>query len=581
MAIFNHNGLTFTTKTADTLTHESITPKRIGEISEYEISIELENEMSPSEYVIEFSVPQVDILGFWSPNALLQKNITPDWWMREQSSRTASGMPLVSLYNKQDESRFTVALSDPATPAKIQVGNIEETGHALIRISIFSALSPKMKRYTATLRLDMRQIKMVDAVREVRAWWSELGYTSAYVPREARLPMYSTWYSFHQHTTSKEILYECKIAKEYGMDTAIVDDGWQTDDNSRGYAYCGAWQVCRTKIPDMKEFVDSVHKLGMKFVLWFSVPFVGFESESFERFKGMYLSTRKNSRACVLDPRFKEVREFLVNIYKKFATEYGVDGFKLDFIDSFGLSDESSTDYGKMDCISVEQGVERLLSEVKSELLKINPEILIEFRQSYVGPIVGKYGNFFRVADCPCDALVNKEASIALRLTSDKIPVHSDMIMWNENDTVRNVVCQLLGTLFAVPQISVRFDKITAEHKRLLLAYLTFWREHSDAILNGRLDAHGIDAGFSYVTSQNDEECVGALYQSVVASVSELKTSYIMNATAIDEIFVELDCRCEATTVSEFGEKQDTVCLSSGIHKLSVPIGGYVKIVRK
>ena len=54
-----------------------------------------------------------------------------------------------------------------------------------------------------------------------------------------------------------------------------------------------------------------------------------------------------------------------------------------------------------------------------------------------------------------------------------------------------------------------------------------------------------------------------------------------MNATAIDEIFVELDSRCEATTVSEFGEKRDTVWLSSGIHKLSVPIGGYVKIVRK
>ena len=33
-----------------------------------------------------------------------------------------------------------------------------------------------------------------------------------------------------------ELLRELKLAKTLGMETVIIDDGWQTDDNSRGYA---------------------------------------------------------------------------------------------------------------------------------------------------------------------------------------------------------------------------------------------------------------------------------------------------------------------------------------------------------
>ena len=52
------------------------------------------------------------------------------------------------------------------------------------------------------------------------------------------------------------------------------------------------------------------------------------------------------SRACsstrtvtqpwyVLDPRFPEVRQYLIDLYRSFITDYDMDGFKLDFIDSF------------------------------------------------------------------------------------------------------------------------------------------------------------------------------------------------------------------------------------------------------
>ena len=64
-------------------------------------------------------------------------------------------------------------------------------------------------------------------------------------------------------------------------------------------------------------------------------------SKNYERFKGKYLNSRPRMNASVLDIRFKDVRDFLVDTYVSYVTKYGWDGLKLDFIDSFVLKGKS------------------------------------------------------------------------------------------------------------------------------------------------------------------------------------------------------------------------------------------------
>lgn len=59
------------------------------------------------------------------------------------------------------------------------------------------------------------------------------------------------------------------------MKTIILDDGWQTDDNNRGYAFCGDWQVSPNRFPDFAAHVKRVRDMGMKYMVWYSVPYVG------------------------------------------------------------------------------------------------------------------------------------------------------------------------------------------------------------------------------------------------------------------------------------------------------------------
>ncbi|MBO5439158.1 MAG: alpha-galactosidase, partial [Clostridia bacterium] len=367
---FTIDNLIFDVKTENKIKNQSLTKIKGGEVCEYLLNIEFENEVSPKEYSLIWEEDQIDMLAFWSSKSSQQHNINPDWWMRKEESRTASGMPLMAIYNKKNINRELIAISDTANPTKLQAGVVEENGKIRFRIDLFDAICPKMSEYSVTIRIDKRAIPVTEAIMSTKEWWGG----DTYIPNEATLPMYSCWYSFHQHTIPSEILEECKIAKELGMDTVIVDDGWQTDDNSRGYAFCGDWKICEKKIPDMQKFVDDIHALGMKFMVWFSVSFVGVESENYEKFKGKYLYT--NNEKSILDIRFKEVRDFLVDTYVSYVKKYSWDGLKLDFIDSFRLTEESSTDYESMDTVSVEVALDRLLDEVTAKLKEINHEIL-------------------------------------------------------------------------------------------------------------------------------------------------------------------------------------------------------------
>ncbi len=489
-------------------------------------------------------------------------------------------MPMFTLFSKDDKNRLTVALLDASNATKLRVGVIEETGELEIYAEIFTELCPKMSEYETVLRIDRRDIDFSSVVKQTRAWWAENGAKSAYTPIYATKPMYSTWYSFHQDVIAENVLKECAEAKKLGMHSVIVDDGWQTGDNSRGYAYCGDWEVYEGKIPSMKKFVDDIHALGMKFLIWFSVPFVGIHSKVYEKFKGMYLSHNKGHDTAVLDPRFKVVREYLSDTYCEYVKKFGWDGLKLDFIDSFKLSENSSTDYDKMDCLSVEEGVNLLIKEVYEKVTAINPEFMIEFRQTYVGPMIGKYGNIFRVADCPYDSISNKIGAISLRLTSGTTAVHSDMIMWNKQDTVYSVAYQFLATLFAVPQISVKFDNISDEQRDFLQGYLAFWNKHENTLAKGDLTANGVDANFTIASSQTEKEKITAVYQQTVAKVDGKKVEYIFNATGIDGLYIECKDILKYEIYDVFSKLVGSGEISEKLTKLAVPNCGRIKLYK-
>ena len=556
-------------------------------LCEWHISVTFDAPTVPSPIVLTGYYPCRDIYTIWSPSMRLDPSLGYNWSKRVTTSRLASGAPIHVLLSQGDRNRLTFALSDAATPHEIASGVLEEDGTLECEIRLFTRPISAITSYEVILRVDTTDRHFRESVAEVEQWWAEkCGYPRAYVPDAAKLPVYSAWYSFHQRTIPEEILEQCRLSKEMGMDVLIVDDGWQTEDGSRGYAFCGDWEVCEKKIPDMKAFVDAVHALDMKFVLWYSVPFVGTQSKMYQRFADKVLGRFKGQgdlQWTCLDPRYPDVRRALIDIYRNAMLDWGLDGFKLDFIDSFALHSEASFAYDdRRDTQSLEEGVDKLLDGITRELRAINPEVLIEFRQSYIGPVIRKYGNMFRVGDCPADPIKNRVMGVQLRYLLRGSAVHSDMLMWHYEDTPEAAAKEVIPTLITVPQISVLLDRVPESHRRMLKNYLSFWREHRRTLIDSELKVEGADGHYSLVCTESEEERIVIAYLPVPMTIKKTDSRVILiNGTSADTLAVRLEkgtARMRWCIFDCEGEQvEEGIVMGEGIDDYDVPESGRVE----
>lgn len=537
-----------------------------------------EEKAVPEQFSVTWKINATDCCAVWN-SFVRNHTIRPDWGGVDAISRLASGMPVQQITAFDSRNKICVAISDVDTPSKISMGYCEETAEVLCEAVFFTLPTNAVESYSARIRIDMRSIPFYDSIYQTAFWWeNECGYESAFVPESARMPMDSLWYSFHQNLKRDEILEECRLSKELGTETVIIDDGWQTDNSYRGYAYCGDWAVCENKMGDMASLVDEIHKIGQKVILWYSVPFVGLYSEKYEEFKDYFLDKSGNERDFfALDPRYKKVREYLCGVYKKAVTEWKLDGLKLDFIDSFVLRGKSLEYDEKRDYQSLEDGIHALMSEIKAELTAINSDILIEFRQSYVGPSIRKYGNMLRVGDCPGDVLANRSQIVNLRMTSGKTAVHSDMLMWNETDSVENAAMQFANVIFSVPQISMLVKKLPQEHIEMLRFYISFWKEYRNVLLDGKLTAMNPENDYSQACSTLDNTAVVAVYTNNVVD-AQTDTTVIVNASGFDSVIVKNAVNKSFTVKNCKGEVTADGTVKNSVEEICVPKAGVVII---
>ena len=544
----------------------------------FDVKMTLPEKAIPERFQINWNFPIHDCYSTWGPAMGGNRDLRPNWGKKRTDSRLAGWMPVHQIISVTGKNRMAIAVSDAKTPMAILTGVCEETAELECRIEFFTNLVAPISEYTATVRMDFRDIAYYDSLYDVTEWWEkECGYTPAFVPEYAKLPMNSLWYSYHQRLVPDEIIRECKISKELGMDTVIIDDGWQTDDNSRGYAYCGDWEVATSKIPDMKKFVEDIHATGMKIMIWYSVCFMGKYAKNYDKYKDMLLGDKRyNGAFDVLDPRYKEVRDFLIGLYVNAVKDWNLDGLKLDFIDCFRLVDPSEEKDDRRDIDSVEDATDVLMTDIMKALTAIKPDIMIEFRQTYVGPAIRKYGNMLRVGDCPNDAVKNRQEIVNLRFTSGKTAVHSDMIMWNVNEPVESAAQQVTNILYSVPQISVKLETLPEDHKKMLKFYLSFWRENRDTLLDGKLLAANPESCYSLVCTEKDGKAVFTAYTDAVIDMKAYTEASAVNSTRYKSLIIKNAEGKSYRVVNCMGEEFAKGTIDGKLCEVEVPLSGVV-----
>lgn len=529
----------------------------------------------PPVFSAVISFPQLDVTGVWEPNFNTSGDLTSlPWW--GTVFNVARTQPLRCWFGPGDCNRLMLAAGELRRTVKLDSGIKEEDFRYYTHLTYFTEATEPMTSYETEIRLDAREVDFVTAVREAASWQAmKAGGSPAAVPEAGYEPVYSTWYNFHKDVTAPAVESELELAAGLGMKTVILDDGWQCDDIERSYKSCGDWRISPRRFPDMAGHVRKAHGLGLKYMVWFSMPFVGEKTEAYARLQGKFLRKAGGLEAWVIDPRFPECRAYLKEVYLRCLREWDIDGFKLDFVDAFGLEGEDdpamAENFAGRDTPSIPEGVERLLSEVTAALTAEKPDLLFEFRQAYVGPVIRRYGNLMRVGDCPGSLVRNRVHIANLRLLCDGSAVHSDMLRWHPDETPERAQRFILNSLFGAVQYSVMLRETSPEMRAMIAKWIAFQRAHRETLLKGTFRPHFPHLGYPVIEAESESERIVVLYDPAVPFVLGpiVKRTIVIDATsgAITEhhpertpSFAAFDARAHAgenLTVASAVERSD------------------------
>ena len=533
--------------------------------------------------ILLWTLPCVDVQYMWHPNCRTRRVLDGNWRLNLSSALTASA-PVAILFNSADQNRYTFALDEVKKVTGVNLGIRDSDNTVTAEISLPLNQFAGQSSYSLRVRADFRPIPYYQALEDTRLWWEErLQLHPMPVPETAGIPMYSSWYNFHQAISDRVLEEECALAAGLGMKAIIVDDGWQTSDTHCGYGYTGDWEACREKIADMRAHVARVHQTGLKYILWYSVPYVGYFSKNWERFQNKLLCKVERSSCGVLDPRYPEVRDFLIQTYANAVRGFDLDGLKLDFLDRFFWNGGAKKAPG-MDYACVQDATERLLEDISAALQKIKPDILIEFRQQYIGPAMRQYGNIFRVGDCASDLVSNRVGTIDLRLLSGNTACHCDMLTWSCDETVEDAALQILHSIFGVLQISQMLSQLPAAHRRMLAFWIHFSVQYKKILHGAQLIPYEPHFLYPVVKACDGSTAIIGVYagKKIVAIDAALRKIILINATKEARLFLdfETDCKAKAVIYDTCGERVSAkeAAFAKGLQSISVPRSGLVEL---
>jgi alpha-galactosidase len=289
----------------------------------------------------------------------------------------------------------------------------------------------------------------------------------------------------------------------------------------------------------MAGMIKNIQATGMKAAIWYSVPFCGKKSKAFQQFEGKFL-TEEHRWAPVFDPRYPEVRAHLIGLYTRALKDWNLDGFKLDFIDDFHIYEstplgaENGRDYG-----SINEAVDRLLTDVITELRAIKSDVFIEFRQKYTGPAMRKYGNMFRAFDCPGDAVMNRIRIADIRMLCGNTAVHADMITWHKDETVEVAALQLINILFGVPQLSIMLQNAPASHVEMVRFYTKYWNDNAEILMNGYFVPSKPLANYPTQRVSKEGHTIIGVYEELVTTLENADSHiHFHNGQIADQIVI-------------------------------------------
>ena len=170
------------------------------------------------------------------------------------------------------------------------------------------------------------------ALNRYRLVMAERGLAAPQAGEESYEPIWCAW-GYERDFTIPLMTGTLAKAKELGLEWAVLDDGWQTNE--------GDWKIDRRKFArgdeDMKKLVDDIHGAGLKARLWLAPLAADPGTDLLHQHTDQLLLDQDGApqfitwwNALYLCPAYEPVIEQTRALVRKIIGEWGYEGLKLD-----------------------------------------------------------------------------------------------------------------------------------------------------------------------------------------------------------------------------------------------------------
>ncbi|NLF85114.1 MAG: hypothetical protein GX571_03290 [Lentisphaerae bacterium] len=329
---------------------------------------------------------------------------------------------------------------------------------------------------------------------------------------DALLPVWCTWTVFcSSEMTDCRVLANARIARDLGIGTVILDDGWFGTglDDDEGELTLGDYHPAPHKFPDLRRHVAELQALGLKVLLWYAPLCAAPASQAYRAMRrflihdasGEFMSVNGLAQLC---PSCPEVRQYVADESARLMRETGADGFKVDLFNCLPPGPCVSTAHDHDTSDSVE-ALEAVMAVQWEAMRGIRPDALCELKQDYGNVRLARYGTMVRAGDTAYDVDTNCRRCFH---TGACVPcVHNDYFVTSDLASPQAVALAMVRMLAAgVTTFGNDLETMPAAHRLVVGQWLGFYRAHIDMFAAPREPQandmscwQGGDAGIAWV----------------------------------------------------------------------------------
>jgi alpha-galactosidase len=538
---------------------------------------------APPSFNLSVKFPKEKINQIWNSKTWSNKS----FFTIPSYDRAAADFSIISGLTINDHNQITVTCKD-AYKAKFVSSNIMEDADSIIfSLGFFEDNPPlsNLQDYQAEVLVDFRSIHFSKAIYDASSWFLEDEFQKGIATADTtNVPVFSTWYPMHRNIPLENITRELDSLNTFNFKSVLVDDGWQSLVQMK---IDTAYSYEENSFKTMSLFKQKCSDMGLPLYLWYSIPFIGGNPVVLKKFDGKYIRYRAPRQMYVLDPRYSDVRKYLVSTYANFLSTWHFDGYWFDFLKGFYPKEGAVIDQDKgRDFISIGLAVDTLYSDMKARLNAIKPNFFMGQIFSVVGPNLVSYQNFLTGFVGVENTQVVREKMVNNRLLYGKFTPFMEVVAINPRESVEDIARKLQSVLFGNPYLSFYVTTLPEASKQTIRFWLDYWKKNHKVIFEGSFEPMQVSRFYPVIKVESEQKIIYMVYEDytinlpvilnksidVINSKTVGNIQFILNKPDAQYNYEIFNCKGVSTVKGIVKSKNNNTV------DFAVPIAGFIRI---